>query len=239
MRLWHLPQLAVLASLATSASIASAQTRSQVYGGRLTQEAQTFYVRGDEEITTYDSKAAASKETRPSTSLTVGGWAGEARTVGVSLTSSDATVPFSLNNSHMSTSFRDVRFMARLGWLIPSVGVSLSEVNVSRDGTQTVGLYGTGANAGLALAIPVGRLMVFTADAMAVHTGQIYDKLGQGAKLGQRLDGDVSASFDVTDKLVDLLIGYRYRSYEISSADAKYSEQAQGAYAGLRLGLYF
>jgi hypothetical protein len=227
------------AALLLAAGTGYAQTRSQVYGDQLTQQAQTVYLRADAGMSTYESQAAGSKETRPSSVVTMGGWAGEARSVGASVTASDAAVPFSLNDSKMRTSFRDIRLMARMGWIIPSIGASLSEIDVDKGGEHTLGLYGTGVNAGLAIAVPVARFMVVQADGMVVQSNKIYDKLGQNTKLGQRVDGDISMSYDLTERMLDLLVGYRIRQYAIDTGEVTYKEKSQGAYAGLRLGFYF
>jgi hypothetical protein len=226
-----------------SSTAALGQTRSQVYGSSITQQTQTVFVTGDEAMNTYQSKAAGSKETRAAPTVTMGGWAGEDRIIGASISASDADVPFSLNNSSMRTSFRDVRVKARLGWLIPSVGASLSEVDVTRNGQQVVGLYGTGLNAGLALAIPVANVMIVGGDANVVQSSQVYDKLNSGSKLGQRTDGELSAAYHLVERYLDFMVGYRVRQYTIDStvntASVQYNESVQGAFAGLRFGLYF
>jgi hypothetical protein len=225
--------------LLASSGTALAQTRSQVYGSSITQQTQTVYVAGDEAMDTYQSKAAGSTATRAVSTVNMGGWAGEDRIIGASVTAQDATVPFTLNNSSMHTSFRDVRVKARLGWLIPSVGASLSEVDVSRAGQPVVGLYSTGVNAGLGLAIPVANVMIVGGDANVVQSNQVFDKLGGGAKLGQRTDAELNAAYHVVERFLDLMVGYRVRQYSIDSAANDFSESAQGAFAGLRFGLYF
>lgn len=216
-----------------------AQTRSQVWGGPLTQQAQTIYMRADAGMTTYESDTAGSKESMESTTYQVGGWAGEERLVGISMTSSEADVPFTLNDANLHTSFRDVRMMARLAWFTPSIGVSLSEVDVTQGETDLVGVYGTGMSAGLAVGVPLHTRLVMQAEAMTVQNTKAYDKLGEGTELGRRDEADAHLSFDVTDRLVDLLVGYRLRTYELDVAAEKKTEKSQGAYAGLRLGLYF
>jgi hypothetical protein len=218
---------------------ASAQTRSQVYGNALTQQAQTVYARADVGMTTFESDAAGSKETQTSNAYTVGGWAGESRVVGVSFSSSDNTVPFSLNNSSLHAGFRDVRMVARFGWIMPSVGVSLNEVDVKRDGVETVGVYGTGLNAGLAVAVPLHARLVVQAEGFTSQNTKLYDKLNNGTKLGDRNEADAHLSFDVTERFIDLLVGYKLRQYEIQTSTENLTESSQGAYAGLRLGLYF
>lgn len=229
----------VVAASGVIALPATAQTRSQVYGDALTQQAQTVYVRGDVGMTTYESDAAGSKETQTSTTGILGGWAGEGRVVGAQITTSEADVGFELNKTDMHTAFRDIKLMGRLGWLIPSVGVSLSEINVSQDGVDSVAIYSTGASAGLTLQVPVAPFLVVEGGGQVIKSTDVYDKLDAGTKLGDRVEGNLEASFDVTDRLVDLIVGYKVRQYNIEVGEETKQEKSQGAYAGLRLGLYF
>lgn len=240
MRTLATAQIMTIMTAAAIAGPALAQTRSQVWGGPLTQQAQTVYVTAESGPTTYESDAAGSKETQMSNTFTAGAWAGESRIVGAAIRSSEAEVPFELNDATMKTSFRDVRIMARLGWFIPFATVSLSEVDVTQGDTETVSVYGTGTGAGLAVGVPLHEKLVFQVEGSATQSNQVYDKLGQDTKLGRRDEGDAHLSFDLTDRMVDLLVGYRVRSYEIEAAEEQVlEEKSQGAYAGLRLGLYF
>lgn len=216
-----------------------AQTRSQVYGDSLTKQAQTFYVRAGTGMTTFDSEAAGSKETRSTSDYEVGGWLGETRIAGIKVQSREDKVPFELNASKLRNNFTDVRMMARLWWFIPSFGVSLSEIDVSQDGVQTVGLFGTGVNAGLGFNVTLYPGIVLSGDYLRVISNKVYDKLSQSSSLGERTEMDGHIAFDLTEKIVDLIVGYRVRSFEIETVDRTYKEQAQGAYAGIRLGLYF
>jgi hypothetical protein len=221
------------------ANEASAQTRSQVYGDSLTKQAQTLYLRADSGMTTFDSEAAGSKDTRSTQDFEVGGWLGEARIAGIKVQSREDKVPFELNQSKLNNSFTDVRLLARLWWFIPSIGMSLSEVNVSRADTQTVGLFGTGISAGLGANVTLYPGILLAGDYLTVRSNNVYDKLTQTSKLGHREEIDGHIAFDLTERIVDLIVGYRMRKFEIETTDETYKELAQGAYAGIRLGVYF
>lgn len=217
----------------------SAQTRSQVTGDNFAKQAQTLYIRGDVGTSTFDSKAAASKDTHSAISYELGGWFGESRVIGLSIKNQIDVVPFSLNNSESSTNFTDVRLKARIWGIIPSVGVSLSEVDIKREDVKTVGLFGTGMNMGLGGTGTLYPGIVLNGDVMLVKSTHMFDKLALEHKLGDRQEADVHIAFDITDRLIDLLVGYRLRSYEIETPTETFKESAQGIYAGLRLGVYF
>ena len=219
--------------------LAHAQTRSQVYGDDLTKQAQTVYLSATSSMTSFESQAAGSTETQGSNVFEIGGWFGEARLAGLKISSSRVSIPFSITQSSSQQAFTDVRMTMRLLWFTPSIGVSVSEVDVQQAGIKTVGLFRTGINAGLGLNVGVYKGVVVSADAMTVRSDRVYDKLAQDGKLGKRDEIDGRISFDLTERIVDLIIGYRMQRYDISTASQIFTEQNQGAYAGLRLGVYF
>lgn len=225
------------ALLATTSSLA--QTRSQVTGDNGAKQAQTLFIRSEFGSSSFDSQAAASKETRTANAHEVGGWFGESRIVGLSVRSQVDEVPFTLNDSESRSNFTDVRLKGRIWGIIPSVGVSLSDISVERAGVKTVGLFGTGLNAGLGGSGTLYPGIVLNGDLMMVKSNNVYDKLQEGSKLGDRLEADAHISFDVTDRILDLLVGYRVREYKIETASASFKEKSQGIYAGARLGVYF
>jgi len=218
---------------------ALSQTLSQVYGDSLTKQAQTIYVKGTAGMTTFDSEAAGSKETRTTTETEVGGWMGESRIVGLKVGHSYYDVPFELNQSHSRSAMTDVRLQGRIWFLQPSLGVSTTEWDVSSAAGPVVGIFATGINAGLGLIMNLHQGLVFHADLMRVQNLRTYDKLNQGAELGDREDLDTHFAFDLTERVLDFVVGYRMRSYSLTIEDMEYKESNQGAYVGLRLGYYF
>jgi hypothetical protein len=218
---------------------ARAQTRSQVYGDKLTKQAQTFYIRASSGMTSFDSQTADSKETRNTTAYELGGWLGESRIVGIRVATRQDKIPFQLNSSVSEQNFTDVRVAGRLSFLTPSIGVSTSEVNVNKPEGNKVGIIATGLSAGLGAHLVVHDSIVANFDFMAVRSNRVYDKLAQNTRLGDRQEMDGNIAFDLTDRMVDLLVGYNMRSFLLKTSEENYVEKAQGAYVGLRLGVYF
>lgn len=221
------------------AASANAQTRSQVVGDDGAKQAQTFYAHADFGMMNFDSEAAGSKDTRGSMAYEIGGWLGESRVAGIKIRSQQDKVPFELNQSESDSSFTDITLMTRLWWFVPSVGVSLSEVNVEEKDEKTVGLFATGVNMGIGFTGTLYPGVVLNGNVMTVRNNQVYDKLDQGSKLGDRQEADAHLAFDVTERLIDFLVGYHVRKYEIEKTDKTFAESSQGIYAGVRLGVYF
>jgi len=216
-----------------------AQTRSQIYGSSLTQQTMTAYVQGDMVLNTYESEAAGSKESNTSTTWKIGVYAGESRKLGIQFRSSENYVPFDLNESSLAASWKDTIMQWRLGWFYPALAVGLSEIEVSSSSDASFDLFGASVGAGLGVFIPLFRKAVFHATTMVFETPNSWDKKGEDVKLGQRIEQDIGTSIDLTKDTIDFVVGYRTRSYTVSWNGNTYNENNQGAYAGLKFGLYF
>jgi len=225
------------------AKSAFAQTRSQVYGSDLEKQAMTVFVEADMAQTTYDSKTAESKESQQTPTYKLGGWVGENRNVGLIASTTESSVPFVLNNSSMRTAMKDIKMRARFGWISPTVAATLTEVKVVKAESTVVDLYGTGYGAGAEVQFPLHDRVVVAAEGMAFTTPSSFarnaEPIAPETSLGDRVEADVSASVDLTRRTLDLVVGYKVRNYSIIIDDETKKEKAQGAYVGLRLGLYF
>jgi hypothetical protein len=110
---------------------------------------------------------------------------------------------------------------------------------VTSAGEPAVGLFATGLNAGLGFIMNLHQGLVFNADMMRVQSLRTFDKLERNSTLGTREDADAHFAFDLTDRIVDFIVGYRMRRYPVTIEDSTFKESSQGAYVGLRLGYYF
>ena len=164
-----------LSSMVFRSGNADAQTRSRVYGDQLTKQSQTLYIEGDVQATTYESEEASSKETNENSFLKVGVWTGEERSVGFEMASNEVKTKFGLNGNTVNSAFRDIRLSTRLGWLLPSVGASLTEVDVSTPETEKIGIFATGIYAGLRIAVPITLEMVVHGEGMVSSPTKSYD----------------------------------------------------------------
>jgi len=231
--------LALLLVAIAPSDFAYGQTRTLVYGTELEKQTMTLFVQGDTSMMAWESEAAASKETKQTNTIGLGGWVGESRNVGIIMSSSDTTIPFSLNDSSLRVAQRDIKMKSRIGFIYPTVAATLTEVNVKKAGVTTTDLYATGYGAGIEGQVPLHRMVMVNAEVLGYRLPSSYDKTGQEVALGNRIEGDANLNFAVTDRAVDLLVGYKYKEWSLEVNDEVSNERAQGAYMGLRLGLYF
>lgn len=226
-------------ALCAGSTTVMAQTRSQVYGGGLDKQTMTTYVRADVGFNTYDSKTIDSKETKSTNTYSAGVFAGERRNFGMVFSSNENSVPFSLNDSRVTSAFRDVKAKARLGWAYPTVAASLAEIKVEKADTTLANVSSSGTGAGLGVELPLHEKIVVFGEGMTYRSMNNRDITGNDMKIGPRTEIDAGASVDLTERMLDFLVGYRVRSYSLEANDVTSKEGEAGAYVGLRLGLYF
>ena len=124
-----------------------------------------------------------------------------------------------------------------------TIAATLTEVKISKADATVVDLYGTGYGAGAEVQFPLHERVVVAAEGMAFKTPSSFARGAEpnapATSLGDRLEADVSASVDLTMRTLDLVVGYKVRNYSVIQDQQTNEEKAQGAYVGLRLGLYF
>ena len=230
--------------MAITASIMACTARanppvSSVYGDALQRQTMTFALRGDAEMRSYSSQAADSKESKVASTLTLSMWTGESRNLGMSASSTVNTVPFSLNGAETKHDFREIRLTGRLGPFYASAIGAISEIAVNKAEGKFCDISGMGVGGGAGFAMPLHANILAYGDASAIQTSGAYDRVGHKAAMGPRIDGEVGAAVDVTPQLLDVIVGYKLRTFSMKIDDTEYKEGSQGAFAGLRLGAYF
>jgi hypothetical protein len=232
---WILPLASAAALLGHEAT---AQTRSQITGNTLTRQTQTAFIEADIGQQTFESEAVESNATSTVTRIRIGGYAGENRRLGVIASATDSETPFELNDSKVRTAWREVAMQFRFGYVNPSIIAANTEMRL-KNGTDSLDIYGTGIGGGLSINIPLTQWIVLNAAATSVQPTKSHDRNGHDVKLGRRDEVDLGASLDLVEKYVDVLVGYRYRQYDLEIAEETFKETQSAPYAGLRLGFYF
>lgn len=217
-----------------------AQTLSQVYGSELDRQTMTASLQGDVGMMAVESDTAGSKESAQMQTVTAGIFAGEGRKLGLTFRSSENRIPFALNRATMTTNWRDIKLQGRLGSFYPNVAASVSEIAVDQNEAEFVDIYGTSIGAGFGVFVPLwGRAVAFF-DGTNYITPNATDRQGHDVEVGPRLEADAGASIDITERMLDLMMGYRYRSFSLKVDDGETNREVQqGAYIGVRTGVYF
>lgn len=231
--------ISMVSTWTSTTSFAANPPASSIYGGTIQRQTMTFAVRGDAEMRTFSSQAADSKESQAASTVSMSMWTGEGRNLGVTASSTDTTVPFSLNKSETRHSFKEVRLQGRFGPLFVSGIGSLTQVAVSRAEGKYFDVSGTGVGAGVGFAAPIHSNIVAYGDGSLIQTASAFDRNGHKASIGNRTEGELGAVIDVTARILDVVVGYKTRSFSVQIDDENFNETSQGAFAGVRVGAYF
>jgi hypothetical protein len=226
---------ALLAAFCLAAAQPLSAKETGVEGG-----SATFFFDATFGFNTYKSEMVVSNDTGTALTYSLGGYAGQARVFGFRYKADASTVGFKLNDSSVATTWEDTTLRYRWGNVYMGVvfgHVSMKAKKAAADYIDVAG-KGTGANAGLLL--PVGRVGLVNLDYTTVSISELKNGLADSGDvtMGARADIDVIGSFNVTAELLDVLVGYQQRSYQVT-VEESYKEEYSITYAGIRLSLYF
>jgi hypothetical protein len=215
------------------------QTRSQHYGNTLTRQTQTAFMTMDYGLLTYESKAVASNATAPVTRFRVGGYAGENRVLGVFLDTEQARTSFNLNKSSIGTRWQDLYMRFRMDFISLDLIGGLANIDIKREEGAAANIYGYGIGGGAAIDLPLNRSIVVHLHGKSVLTSEAHEESGRQVALGRRDHAEANVAFDIDERFLDVLFGYRYRQYNIKIDETQTKEVQSAPYAGMRLGIYF
>lgn len=233
----------------------SSAALAQRSGSPMLRQVMTSYMQYDISSSTYESDAAASKDTAESSTFTFGTHAGFERLVGIQLRSNRSDVKFALNGSKMVSHWRDLALGYRLGWFEPALYAGLSEIQIERANAEYVDIYRASLGAGLSFSVPLWEKLLVYSDVRFFEKPELprfaaielnsQDAVPEGtprklvATLGSRSEADIGASVDIVREYIDFVVGYRVKSYTLVIEEEEQSEYQAGLYAGFKLGAYF
>lgn len=202
-------------------------------------ERSTVYGDFDFGFTTHKSQLLVSNETTQAIRYTVGLFAGDDKSISVALSSETVSTVFLLNNASMDLAFTDTYVRYHLWFLyVGAIIESATMTAVDTSGTTLFDLSSSGFGGNFGANIAFGRGAMFNFNVDFITTSQVIDIQESDVLVDPRFVIDLGLSFDVTRKMIDLIVGYRMNSYGITT-DANYAEDLTTTYFGLGADLYF
>ena len=218
------------------------------------RQTMTSYVQYDLSTNTYESDTAQNKETAESSSVTFATSAGSQKLIHIALRSSRSHVKFALNGNTMYNHFRDILIGYRLGWFSPALTATLTEIQVTKTNQEYIDIYRASLGAGISMMIPLMDRMVAYGDVRFYQEPEIprFNNILASAdavpdrsprqleaSMGGRSEMDIGASIDVAREVLDFVVGYRVKSYNLLVEGEEQNEYQGGIYAGFKIGAYF
>ncbi len=189
-------------------------------------------------FTTSKSKLVGSNDTGTALRYGFGGYAGDDSNIAFLVHFDHDVTTFALNSSKIDMNWQDTRIRYHLGFFYLGALFTRLDMKVNSAGTDTVDASGSGMGANTGVLFGVGKSGSMYVDVNSASLSAMKNALDQTVSIKQRLDVDIGASIDLTQKLVDMTFGYKIRNLTIS-ADSSYKEILYTTYAGLRLSFFF
>lgn len=215
------------------------KTRTEFTGSVLTKQTQTAFVETDFGVQTYESQGVESNASTTAMTYSVGGYAGEHRRLGVFATIANSETDFALNQSSVGTYWRDLSLQMRLGAFYPKIIATSSEIKVNDEAGNRTHIFSTGVGAGIDAYYAITQKIIVNAKAQQIDGSSSHDKFGSAVEVGSRKKFEVGAAIDIIPRFLDLMAGYRVRSFNYTIEGQSFTDKQSTPYTGLRLGLYF
>ena len=200
----------------------------------------TAFIKAGGGFSTYKSKMVDNNDTSTLIEYSIGAYAGTERDFGMILRRDQSTTPFSLNSSSIAASWQDYIMRYRYGPVYLGVVLGSAEIDANKEGdAEFLKARGTGYGGNFGFMIPVGKYSMFNLDVLAVSDSTAVDLNKKSISIGQRMDYDMNASFDLTKSLFDFIVGYKYRTYSLSVDGTSYAELFTTTYIGFVTSFYF
>lgn len=236
------------------------------WAGDIDQQTPTFFVTGTGGYSIYKSEMVESNDTSTTVNYGIGVWAGSQRNVGMLLERETSTFAFALNESTLALEWQDVHLRYRWGpvyvgfllanstWLVSAPPDADADGDLDQDAEveEYIDMMTTGYGINTGTMITVGRRSHVYLDVTYTTAGTVRQKAltpttGPNAgvptekeiTMGPRMDLDLGGSISLTKDVLDALVGFKYRTYNLEVDGIAYKEQLNSTYVGLSAGWQF
>ena len=192
----------------------------------------TVYADIDYGFSTYKSKLLQSNDTSSSLRYAVGVYAGRDKTISVAISSDSASTAFELNSSQYDTTFFDTYIRYHFWYLYFGAMINSTTMKATNDSGTVFDLTGSGFGGNFGGRFPFGKgsEVIFNVD--SVTTSEVQEITNTTVSVNPRLLIDIGASFNVTRRLIDFIVGYRMNTYSVTT-DSSYAESLTTTYFGV------
>lgn len=200
---------------------------------------KTLELYGDFAMSTSKSKALEMNDTGSVSRIQACVHAGDELNLGVSLALETSTFAYELNSSSLTTAFQDIGIYYRFWYFQLGAIVASETVSAKKEDADYLDFSGDAYGALFNILIPFDRGSQMYIKTGYVMGASVEDSFNDSVKMGTRMDIDIGSQVDITKKMVDLIFGYRYRTYSLTIDGTSYSELQTSTYLGFGFGWLF
>ncbi len=230
---WSATALAVIAFVSPFVFPNTVHAQSQAELDRKTMSA---YLRTDILFLIHKSGTIGHTDFGSESSITAGTWTGKNKRLGLGIISRNNRTNYSQVDASMSGAWTDFFLTYRLWWFQPYFSAGSCYVNASKNGVSLVNGICTTMGGGLDTRVPIGNYVVLNVETVFSEVVHYRDHADINNKMGGRRDFSIGAAISPGLTWMNILVGYRYRTYKLTTADGGKREIETGPHAGLIFG---
>lgn len=227
--------LATLAGLWTVAALPLAQAQ-RGDSTDLQAERRMVFVASDGGMSTFKSELVEQNDTGMVLTYVLGATVGDEKTMEFRIRTDSSTIPFALNNSSITSKWQDTLVLYHFPYFNIGAGLGSNAMTVVQDAATTLDIVGTGFGAAGGLVYPITRAARVSLNAIFMSISSARELEQRTVSFGARTDMDFNVTYDLTKTYFDLVYGYRYRTYSMTTDTTTAAETHTSTYAGLQFG---
>ena len=217
----------------------AASTPSVAFSDDFGRSLKTIYLEADYGLSTYKSKLIDGNDTGTITTYTIGANVGAEKPVAIVIRSDQSDIKFLLNESEISSSWRDTIIRYRWGYVYLGGILGQTTWDVKSAGTDLFAGTGSGYGGNFGASFPIGSRNLFSVDVSSLTASTFVEKNEKEVKMGARTDINLVGNIGITRDAVDLIVGYRQRSHSVSYLGTSYAEIHTATFFGFQMGSDF
>lgn len=217
-------------------SLSSAGTLYAQSAAELDKKATSAYLRVDGMFLVHKSDTLGATDFGSESNITIGTWAGKTKRFGLGISNRNSRTKFTQINGALSTTWTDMSLSYRVLWFHPYLSVGSCRIVGSLDDAQIADGVCTTVGGGVDVRVPFGPFVVLNLDLNALEVPHYRDHVDTTNDLGNRREAALGVAIYPKLTWLSILIGYRYRAYEMTTAGTGHDETETGPYLGLNFG---
>ena len=189
-------------------------------------------------FSTFKSEIVQQNDTSTGLTYSLSGTAGLQWDLLFAIEVDTTSTSFLINESSNEVTWQDSIMAYRMGNFHLGINFSQLQMLVNNAGTDVIDMAGSGMGGVAGVYIPVGKIGFFYINVVTASLSSARNALEQEVTGGARQDIDLGGNFDITRDTFDFIVGYKQRTFGISTTEA-YVETYLITYFGVKMSLYF
>jgi len=218
---------------------AAVSTPSLAQNSDLDKRTPSVYLEAEGSFSTHKSNTLNGTDFATGSGLEAGVWTGKDKNLGMAVRQSQFQTHFTQVDAGADESWTDFLLRYRLLWFYPTAVIGSCNLGIEKNGQKIVDLLCTTLGASLGIRVPVGQYVIVEFTPLVAKPVSVKDRLARDTTVDLRSDYSLGVSLRPKLPWLDINVGFRYRTYNLTIAGDNTREVYAGPYLGLALGFSF